>query len=193
MLVAADSHCDQQVDALCLTCGSRRPLLGGQSHAHLPSHMLRAPRVLPCSPSPSPPGLPSPSPSPSPAPVQPKLALLSEFPASYSGSTANLTATGPTDTCTEAPSTRLAGAVTIVAPGAGVCFTDGTVDGGLYNLTAVAPAGTVFVGWTCYDTTSGTAGAGVPGGSTTLPPNTNTTTTCVALFDLAASPSPSPR
>jgi hypothetical protein len=122
--------------------------------------------------------------------VQPKLALLSYFPASYTGQTADLVATGPTDTCTEAPSTRLNGTVTVVAPGAGACFTDGTVDGGTYNLTQVPPPGTVFVNWTCYDTTSGTAGAGTGGASTTLAPNTNTTKTCVAFYDVAASPSP---
>jgi hypothetical protein len=58
---------------------------------------------------------------------QPKLALLSRYVgANYTGPTANLTATGPSN-CTEAPSTALGGAANVTAPGAGLCNSNGTL------------------------------------------------------------------
>jgi hypothetical protein len=43
--------------------------------------------------------------------------------------------------------------VTIVAPGQGLCGVDGSVPPGPYNLTQVAPPGTSFDGWVCYNVT----------------------------------------
>lgn len=64
----------------------------------------------------------------------PQLALLSQFPSSYTGPTANLTAAGPSNsTCTQAPSQRLGvNNVTIVSPGAGAC--SATLAAGLLSL-----------------------------------------------------------
>jgi hypothetical protein len=58
---------------------------------------------------------------------QPKLALLSRFVgANYTGPTANLTATGPSN-CTEAPSTAVSGTTNVTAPGSGLCNSNGTM------------------------------------------------------------------
>jgi hypothetical protein len=145
-------------------------------------------------PNPRPSPNPSPSPSPAPAPL-PKLALLSDYPASYIGPTANLTAvTAGNDSCVAAPSTRLGVAnATVVSPGAGWCNTDGSVDPGVYNLQQVAPPGTIFANWQCFDVSNGVA--------TLLPVNATNpvaltgsmSVTCLAVYVVAAVPSPSPR
>jgi hypothetical protein len=148
-----------------------------------------------CSPSPSPAPSPGPSPSP-PPPVLPKLALISQFPASYTGGTANLRAASPNDSCIEEPSARLGGNVSVVSPGPGLCNTDGSVQPGSYNLTQTPPPGTVFLRWECSDVTSGTAqGTTNTTGTTNLNLSGAISVTCVAVYDIAPSPSPgvSPR
>jgi hypothetical protein len=154
------------------------------------------PAWVPCrSPSPSPSPSPGPSPSP-PPPVLPKLALISQFPANYTGDTANLRAVSLNDICIEEPSARLGGNVTVVSPGPGLCNGDGSVQPGAYNLTQTPPSGTVFLRWECSDVTSGTAqGTTNTTGATSLTLSGAISVTCVAVYDFAPSPSPgvSPR
>jgi hypothetical protein len=147
-------------------------------------------------PSPSPAVVPSPiPPTPSPSPAPGKLSLVSELPPNYPGvDGGNLTATGP-DTCVQAPSPVLGiGGVTITAPGAGQCNgPSGTMPPGSYNLTQTAPPGLIFVGWTCYDTTSGSPIIISVLPSTNLP--SGASVTCKAKYEYPPSPSPgvSPR
>jgi hypothetical protein len=106
----------------------------------------------------------SPSPSPSPAaPLGPKLALISNFPASYNGSTANLTATSTSNNqtqCIKAPSPRFGNDnVTVVTPGPGLCGSDGSMPQGSYTFDQTVPAGTQFDRWECYNITGNTATA----------------------------------
>jgi hypothetical protein len=96
------------------------------------------------------------SPAPSPAPL-PTLGLVSNFPENYTGPSANLTADGNQQDCQQAPSPILGSPnVTIVSPGAGMCGVDG-MPPGPYNLTQVAPPGTRFDGWACYNVTGNTS------------------------------------
>jgi hypothetical protein len=120
-------------------------------------------------------------------PPNPKLALLSQYPAAYptTGPTANLTATGPggvNASCVEAPSERLTGIINVTAPGTGLCFGNGTVPPGTYNLTQVPAPGTIFSRWDCYNVTNGAAGAPINGSSITL--GLNMSMTCVAVYTL---------
>jgi hypothetical protein len=92
--------------------------------------------------------------------LAPKLALTSEYPPSYQGPTANLTATSTNnDTCVEAPSTRLnaTAGITVVTPGPGFCREDGSMPPGNYTLTQVAPPGVVFDRYECFEIVNGTA------------------------------------
>jgi hypothetical protein len=120
-------------------------------------------------------------------PPNPKLALLSQYPAAYplNSPTANLTATGPggaNASCVEAPSQRLIGVINATAPGDGLCFGNGTVPPGTYNLTQVPAPGTLFSRWECYNTTGGAAGTPVNVTSVTLV--LNVSMTCVAVYTL---------
>lgn len=120
----------------------------------------------------------------------PKLALLSQFPAEYDGVTANLGATSGNDSCTKAPSVRLQPPLTAAQSAAGQCGTSGYVEPGTYVLNQAAPAGTEFVRWDLYDTSSGTP--------VLLPANTSVSLagsqslTAVAVYRLPGSPSPAP-
>jgi hypothetical protein len=105
---------------------------------------------------------------------------------------ANLSAKAPTDNCTKIFSPRQGfNNVTVLQPGAGQCGDDGYVDPGTYILSQTPPAGTVFIGWKCYDITTG-----VIGSNTAVPVTIligSKSVSCVAEYNYAASPSPSPR
>ncbi|KAF6262366.1 hypothetical protein COO60DRAFT_1636040 [Scenedesmus sp. NREL 46B-D3] len=122
--------------------------------------------------------------------LRPKLALISDFPAGYTGPTANLTARSTSNSCDKAPSPRLSQSVTILQPGPGLCGGNGFVDQGVYSLTQAAPSGTTFVNWRCYDITTGNAVPLAPSANVTLIGATSVT--CVAIYSLAPSPSPGP-
>jgi hypothetical protein len=92
----------------------------------------------------------------------PRLALLSEYPASYptTSETDSLTAVGPggvNASCIKSPSPRLGIGSTLTSPGAGLCFGSGSVPPGTYSLSQVAAPGTLFQCWDCYNVTTGTA------------------------------------
>jgi hypothetical protein len=117
----------------------------------------------------------------------PKLALLSQYPAAYpaTGATANLTAAGTgavTASCVEAPSQRSYGFMNVTAPGAGFCFEHGTVAPGKYILTQAPAPGTLFERWLCYDIINGTVSSPANGSSIMLA--LNTSVTCVAEYAL---------
>jgi hypothetical protein len=123
--------------------------------------------------------------------IQPTLALISKFPDSYNGPTANLTAISPADNCTKAPSLRLnQNNVTVVQPGPARCNTDGRMEPGSYVLGEVAPLGTVFLRWECFDITTGSAVG--PQSVTTVVLSGAMSVTCVAVYGLPPSPSPVP-
>eukprot|EP00883_Tetradesmus_obliquus_P000942 jgi/Sobl393_1/11010/SZX66814.1 len=91
----------------------------------------------------------------------PKLALISQYLFQYSGPpTANLTATGVANSepvCSKPNSAQLgSGSVTVAQPGlASQCGSTGYVKPGTYNLAESPVAGTQFVRWEVYNTTSG--------------------------------------
>jgi hypothetical protein len=122
--------------------------------------------------------------------IQPKLALMSQFPDSYNGTIANLTAVltaNSAENCTKAPSPRLnQNGVTVLQPGPARCNTDGTMEPGSYALGQVAPTGTTFQRWDCYDITSGSAVGPQSGNTVVL--SGNTSISCVAIYVL-----PTPR
>jgi hypothetical protein len=103
---------------------------------------------------------------------------------------ANLTATAASETCTKAPSPRQGvDNVTVLQPGPGQCGVDGFVDQGRYTLSQVAPAGTTFSGWECFDISTGS-----PVLISLIFPVvlSNQSVSCVAVYNYTA-PSPSPR
>lgn len=116
----------------------------------------------------------------------PKLALLSNFNFAYTGTTGgNLSAVGPTDSCIKAPSNILnTNNISVTAPGPGQCGgATGSMAGGTYSLSQVPPASNLtFVGWECYNITSGTQDLLTTGSSINLPANTNLSVTCVAVY-----------
>lgn len=120
---------------------------------------------------------------------QPKLALISDFPASYTGPTANLSASSATATCVEAPSARFnTSNVTLVSPGEGLCNGNGNMPPGAYNnFTQIAPPGTVFVGWQCYaiDTVNGVTTLVSSGMNPVIGLSNNDFITCKANYSLA--------
>jgi hypothetical protein len=124
--------------------------------------------------------------SPSPAPL-PKLALISEFPANYTGPTANLTAINEkNDTCVEAPSARYnMDNVTLVSPGLGLCNKDGSMPPGTYRFNQAPPPGTEFKGWECYEIIGSNAIGPIAVGMTPVV-NLNGTqsVTCKAIYEL---------
>jgi hypothetical protein len=129
-----------------------------------------------------------PSPSPTPIPPLPKLALISEFPPSYNGITANLTATSNNATCVEAPSARLneTNNVTLATPGPGFCNEDGSMPQGNYSFSETAPPGTVFDRWECYEIIGSNVIGPISSGKTPTIDLTGTKQiTCKAIYTLA--------
>jgi hypothetical protein len=117
-------------------------------------------------------------------PTQSQLSLLSQvnapagFP--YAGSGAQLSAVGPGNSnCSKAPSELVSSTVNATAPGpAGQCTAANSMAAGRYNLSQVAPFGTVFVHWECYNVTGGTAGAALVADSVSIV--ANDIWTCIA-------------
>jgi hypothetical protein len=105
----------------------------------------------------------------------PKLNLLSQVSAPagfpYTGVGGSLTATGPSSSCNKATSDLINATITITSPGAGAQCGAAARAVGQYSLTQVAPAGTTFVRWDCYNITGGTEGVPVSGTSVTLAVN----------------------
>lgn len=91
------------------------------------------------------------------------------------------------DQCIKAPSPVEGNDANVTDPGAGLCGNG--VDPGTYGLTQVAPPGTVFDKWVCYNTTTGAAITTTPAAQ---PLAAGQAVTCVAEYVLASSPSPSP-
>lgn len=129
--------------------------------------------------------------------VSVSLALISDYPASYTGPTGNLASIGPNNaTCVQAPSQRLGvGNVTVANPGLGTCGAGSTAGAGMYVLSQTTPSGTVFSQWECYlIAANGTAVGPVnstgssTSNSTSVVLAVNDTMTCVAHYDLALPP-----
>jgi hypothetical protein len=104
--------------------------------------------------------------------VLPKLALIANVAAGYAGPGANLVATGAgtIGSCSKSPAPTISATTTIVAPGDGLCNTNGNVAPGAYNLTQTAvatPADLTLKGWSCNDIRQGIVGtfAGFDNGS----------------------------
>jgi hypothetical protein len=94
--------------------------------------------------------------------VTPTLAIISNYPASYNATTANLTATSSNSSsftqCVQAPSQRFGfNNVTIVTPGPGLCGSNGSVPAGSYILDQNPAANTQFDRWECYNITNNMA------------------------------------
>ena len=81
----------------------------------------------------------------------------------------------------------LGSGATVTNPGAGLCGS--IVLPGTYDLSQVAPPGTVFGQWVCYNTSTGTV---ISTGETAQTLAAGEAATCVAQYLLASSPSPSP-
>jgi hypothetical protein len=120
-----------------------------------------------------------------------RLALLSQFPAGYTGVGADVNATSSNDSCIKLDSPIVnPPTVTPQQPGAGQCGgPNGVVQPGDYQLREQPPSGTIFVRWDCYDlinnqtlTQTGSLG------TLTLP--SGLSVTCVAVYEYAPSPSP---
>lgn len=130
----------------------------------------------------------------------PKLALISQYLFQYSGPpTANLTATGVANSepvCSKPNSAQLgSGSVTVAQPGlASQCGSTGYVKPGTYNLAESPVAGTQFVQWEVWNTTSGSPVLIIS--SATPPPVTlasGQSATVVAVYNQpGASPAPPP-
>jgi hypothetical protein len=123
--------------------------------------------------------------------VQFKLALLSQFPDSYTGDTANISAAGTGGSCVEAPSTRLSlPSVSVQQPGAGLCSDNGLRPAGQYSLTQDTPPNTSFVRYEVYNATTGDLIQNITTPSGTF--NLNGDITVVAVYSVPGLPSPSP-
>jgi hypothetical protein len=83
----------------------------------------------------------------------PKLALVVDLPAGYTGPPINLTARSNNETCVEAPAAQLGNNnTTISQPGEGWCRVNGTMPPGTYTLEEpVSPPGLEFDSYTCFD------------------------------------------
>jgi hypothetical protein len=136
--------------------------------------------------------VPSPSPAvPSPSLLPPvQLALLSAFPAGYSGASASVSAASTSSSCVKQPAPQLGANATLQQPGDGLCGSDGLVAPGTYTLTAEAPPGTTFLRWELYNATDGRLLTSLPDAVATL--QLDSAVTVVAVFSSPGSPSPSP-
>jgi hypothetical protein len=123
--------------------------------------------------------------------VQFKLALLSDFPASYTDATANISAAGAGGSCVEEPSTRLSlPSVSVQQPGTGLCGSNGLLPAGQYSLTQEAPAGTSFERYEVYNATSGDLITTILTPSSTF--DLTGDISVVAVYSVPGLPSPSP-
>jgi hypothetical protein len=114
------------------------------------------------------------------------LALISAYPNSYKGPTADLGAVSAVCACDQNSSQRLCKRnVTVIQPGGAYCVSNGFVSAGTYTLSKVELPGAVFDRWECFATNSGTAIGPQIGETFSL--SGNMTVTCVAVFDVLAS------
>jgi hypothetical protein len=120
--------------------------------------------------------------------VLPKLALIANMAAGYSGRGANLTAGGQAlGSCVISPAPMIGAAANVTAPGAGACGT--SVLPGTYSLFQTAlttPSDLPPVVWDCYDISSGNS-RGFAGFDPDVTPETVTlglgdVVTCVADY-----------
>jgi hypothetical protein len=124
--------------------------------------------------------------------VLPKLALIADFEASYSGNGVSLTADGQAiGSCAKNPAPRIGAAgVSITSPGQGLCGSTGSVSPGSYRLSQQAlttPADVTLKSWACYDTSGGSSSTLFAGLNTAATPITlllglGDVVTCVADY-----------
>jgi hypothetical protein len=113
-----------------------------------------------------------------------QLSLLSQVNAApgfpYTGSGGRLTALGPSNSsCSKLPSDLVSSTVNATTPGpGGQCGAANLAAAGQYNLTQVAPNGTIFVRWECYNVTGGSAGTPLVADSVNV--LSNEVWTCIA-------------
>ncbi|WIA38755.1 hypothetical protein OEZ86_002048 [Tetradesmus obliquus] len=127
--------------------------------------------------------------------LRPRLALISSFPPGYNGQSANLRAdeSNDKDSCVKPLSPKLnVNNVTVLQPGPGQCAganNSGFMVPGSYDLDeGNPPTGTTFIGWQCYNTTSGTQGPPLPLTDLSVDVTGNSSITCVASFAVMAPP-----
>jgi hypothetical protein len=113
----------------------------------------------------------------------PQLSLLSHVAAPaampYSQLGGNLTAVGPSNSnCSKPQSDLVSARVNVTSPGVGAQCGATAVAVGQYTLSQVAPAGTMFLRWECYNITGGSEGTPLIGARITI--MLNELWTCVA-------------
>lgn len=120
-------------------------------------------------------------------PTPPTIALLSQFPTEYNGPTADLRTEHAvlSNYCEKSPSVRLVpttlGIPSILTPGwQSICADLPT--GNWLLFEGVAPSGTAFDHWECYNTTGGTSDGPMFVEELTMVPDTSYT--CVAVYTL---------
>ncbi|WIA11284.1 hypothetical protein OEZ85_011408 [Tetradesmus obliquus] len=189
--IVTNDNAQQLQAGQAVTCVAEYELAPSPSPS--PGTPPASPSPNPQLPSPSPAASPSPtpaaSPSPTPSPL-PRLALISQFPAGYTGPGANLSAISTNDSCVKLNSPIVNGTtLTPQQPGNGQCNgPNGNVQPGNYSLTQTALAGTVFVRWDVYDLTNN-VNASNPNLAAVVLSGT-ISVTLVAVYDYAPSPSP---